>query len=119
MTLQIDRNFFQTRAEVFADIEAEGLWPHTLFSEASPALPLHWHDADIRGYVLQGETWLLDENGERHDFRKGDRLVLPKGTLHAEGETTGPMIYILATPDERPPAVFLQMQAPETRPGDG
>jgi len=116
MPIEIHKQFFETRKQVFDDLAASDLWPHTFITEASPALPLHWHDADIVGYVLEGETWLLDEHGDRLDFVKGDKLVLPHGTLHAEGETNGRMIYIVATTDTRPVHEFLQLKSPDDLP---
>ena len=113
MSLEIHSHYFETRKEVFDDLAANDLWPHTFITDASPELPLHWHDADVVGYVLEGETYLLDEHGERLAFVKGDKLVLPKGTLHAEGETTGRMIYIVATPDTRPVHEFLKLRMPD------
>lgn len=114
MSLEIHKHFFETKKEVFEDLEKNDLWPHTFITPASPELPVHWHDADVVGYVIEGETYLLDANGDRHEFVKGDKLVLPQGTLHAEGETKGRMIYIVATPDERPVHEFLQLRMPDT-----
>jgi hypothetical protein len=116
MAIEIHKQFFETRKQVFDDLAESDLWPHTFITWASPTLPLHWHDADIVGYVLEGETFLLDEHGNRLELVKGDKLVLPQGTLHAEGETTGRMVYIVATPDPRPVEEFLKLRSPEERP---
>ena len=112
MAVEIHKGFFTSRVRVFDDLAESGLWLHTFITEASPALPLHWHDADIVGYLLEGETWLLDEGGRRLDFVKGDKFVLPRGTLHAEGETHGRMIYIVATSDTRPVNDFVKLLSP-------
>ncbi len=93
--MRIERNAFETREDVFKDMLKTGYWPTTYLSTASPELPVHWHDGDIIGYLMDGETYLLDENGERCDLSAGDKLILPAGALHAEGEVTDPVTYIV------------------------
>jgi mannose-6-phosphate isomerase-like protein (cupin superfamily) len=106
--------FFETLEEVLDDIKQTGFWPTTLVSPPSPALPIHWHDSDINGYVMSGSTWVRDgESGERIEIHKGDKLVIPKGTLHAEGETTETMTYIVALREPCPFDRFLRMLPPE------
>ena len=83
MGFEIHRGFFDSLEEVLEDVKKTGYWPTTLVSPASPELPLHWHDADVNGYLMQGSTYLLDEHGTRLPFEKGDKLILPKGALHA------------------------------------
>ena len=82
----IEKGHFTTRAEVMEDIRDSGYWPTTFVSNQSPELPIHYHDHDIIGYVMEGETYLLDEDGQRIPIGPGDRLVIPKGAWHAEGE---------------------------------
>ncbi len=95
-TLRIDHGFFSTREEAMQDMIETGYWPTTYVSDASPELPLHWHQADVMGYVVSGETYVLDERAERQPMRAGDRLTLPAGALHAEGEVTDQVIYLVA-----------------------
>ena len=57
---------------------------------------MHYHDHDIIGYVIEGETYLLDENEEKIPIGPGDRLVIPKGAWHAEGEVTSRVVYIVS-----------------------
>jgi uncharacterized protein YjlB len=112
MGVVIQKNFFTSLDEVLEDVKQNGFWPTTLVSEPSAAVDLHWHDTDLNGYVIQGSTWVLDgETGERVDFGKGDKLTLPAGSLHAEGETTEQMIYIVALSEPRPWQEFLRMRA--------
>ena len=47
-------------------------------------------------YVLSPETYLLDEDGERIPVGPGDRLVIPKGAWHAEGEVLDRVVYIVS-----------------------
>lgn len=113
MGLEIHKGFFKGKNQALEDILATGFWPTTLVSQPSPALDPHWHDSDIHGYVVEGSTWLLDgESGKRLDIEAGDKLIIPYGTIHAEGETTDPVVYIIAIPDPRSLFEVLQMRAP-------
>lgn len=94
--LVVEKGYFETHAEVMEDIRNSGYWPTTFISEKSPELPIHYHDHDILGYVMEGETYLLDEEGERIPIGPGDRLVIPKGAWHAEGEVTERVVYIVS-----------------------
>jgi len=58
--MTIDKKFFENRKQVMADIAKTGFWPTTFISNRSPELPVHHHDHDIIGYVIEGETYLLD-----------------------------------------------------------
>lgn len=94
--MTIDRGYFETHAEVMHDIRDTGYWPYTFISNKSPELPVHHHDHDIIGYVMEGETYLLDEDERRVSIGPGDRLVIPKGAWHAEGEVTDRVVYIVS-----------------------
>ncbi len=100
--LRIDKGFFASRADVMEDLKRTGFWPSTFVSNASPELPLHVHDHDLVGYVIEGETYLLDENEERVPIGPGDRLDIPKGAWHAEGEVTDRVVYIVSVRDPVP-----------------
>ena len=118
VAFQVYRHYFDSLEEVLDDIRSDGYWPTTLVSKPSPAVDLHWHDSEVHGYVMQGKTWVLDgDTGERVDFGKGDKLVLPHGALHAEGETTETMVYVVALPEPRPFDEFLRMRSPQEQPG--
>jgi len=91
----VEKNYFQTRAEAMEDIRDTGYWPTTYISNKSPELPVHYHDHDVIGYLIEGESYVLDENSEKIPVGPGDRLVLPKGCWHAEGEVTDRVIYIV------------------------
>lgn len=112
MPLDIQRGFFASKDEVLEDVRRTGFWPTTFVSEASPELPLHWHETEVHGYVLEGETYLVDERGERVPFGVGDKLVLPARTLHAEGEVKGRMVYIVAMPEPSNLEPLLRMREP-------
>ena len=96
--MRVVHNFFTTKSEVLADIEKLDLWPTTYVSDRMEELPLHWHDVDNCGYVLAGKSYVLDENGERVLLGPGDKLIIPAGAIHAEGEVTERMVYIVGLP---------------------
>ena len=108
----VDKGFFKTRAEVMEDIRNSGYWPNTFVSNASPELPIHTHDHDIIGYVIEGETYLLDEDGQRIPIGPGDRLVIPKGAWHAEGEVSQRVVYIVSLREPVPLMEGIQPKNP-------
>jgi mannose-6-phosphate isomerase-like protein (cupin superfamily) len=93
--MSVVRNAFATKEEALADLAAMDLWPTTYVSERAEELPLHWHDVDNCGYVLEGHGYVLDAVGERLDLGPGDKLILPAGAVHAEGEMTERMVWIV------------------------
>ena len=80
---------------MLADIDKLDLWPTVYVSHRMDELPLHWHDVDNCGYVMEGKSYVLDENGKRIELGAGDKLVIPAGAIHAEGEVTERMVYIV------------------------
>ena len=50
---------------------------------------------DNCGYVMEGKSYVLNEKGERVELGAGDKLILPAGAVHAEGEVTERMVYIV------------------------
>ena len=107
--LVVEKNYFSNRAEVMEDIRDTGYWPTTFVSNPSPELPVHYHDHDIIGYVIEGQTYLLDEDERRIEIGPGDRLVIPKGAWHAEGEVTEKVIYIVTAKE---PVPFIEAILP-------
>ena len=103
--MRIEKCAFETKADVFRDMAETGFWPTTYVSRRSPELPLHWHEGDTIGYVMEGSTYLLDENGDRCELEAGDKLIIPAGALHAEGEINEPVTYIVTT---EKPVPFLE-----------
>ena len=97
MEFTVQKRFFDHREQVYEDLARTGHWPTTYVSSASPELPLHWHDLDVSGYVIEGTTYLVDEAGERHVLEPGDKLSIPRGVLHAEGAVDAEVIYIVGT----------------------
>jgi hypothetical protein len=58
----------------------------------------------------------LASTGERVAMEPGDKLVIPAGVLHAEGDTPAPVTYIVALPEPRPFGEFLTLLPPESAP---
>lgn len=115
--MQVIRNAFSTKEEVLDDIKRQDLWPTTYVSERMEELPLHWHDVDNCGYVLEGSSYVLDETGQRIPLGPGDKLVLPAGAVHAEGEVTERMVYIVGIDvAENLFEALLPLNPPETSP---
>ena len=86
MSLEVKKGFFTDRSEVMDDIKKTGFWPTTFVSEPYPGVSVHWHDVDINGYVISGSTWVRDgKTGEKLTIQAGDKLIIPRGALHAEG----------------------------------
>lgn len=103
MGLTVLKAHFDGLEGALDDIRNDGFWPTTLISEPSAPPHLHWHGVDIHGYVMQGTTWILDgETDERLTIEPGDKLVIPAGALHIEGEAPDTVVYIVALPGPLP-----------------
>ena len=115
--MQVINNFFTTKEEVLDDIKKLDLWPTVYVSERMEELPLHWHEVDNCGYVMEGSSYVLNEKGERVSLKAGDQLHIPAGAVHAEGEVTEKMVYIVGISEpgnliEK----LLPLQDPESSP---
>ena len=108
-TMTVDHQFFSNHADVMADIASTGFWPTTYVSGKSPELPVHYHNYDIVGYVMSGSTYVLDADGKRIEIQAGDRLNIPKGAWHAEGEVDETVTYIVTVSE---PIAFLEALMP-------
>lgn len=115
--MQVVRGAFSDKAEVLADLTRLDFWPTTYVSERMDELPLHWHDVDNCGYVLEGRSYVLDADGQRVELGPGDKLVIPRGAVHAEGEVTERMVYIVGIPVAENLFDCLDLLPPDTAPG--
>lgn len=110
-------NFHTSKAEVLEDINRLDLWPTTYVSERMDELPLHWHEVDNVGYVLEGSSYIVNEQGDHISLGPGDKLILPAGAVHAEGTVTDRMVYIVGISEpENLIDALLPLQSPETSP---
>ncbi|MFT4656541.1 MAG: putative cupin superfamily protein [Ilumatobacter sp.] len=115
--MQVIKQAFSTKEEAMADLTRLGLWPTTYVSERMDELPLHWHDVDNCGYVIEGSSYVLDAKGKRIELEAGDKLVLPAGAVHAEGEVLERMVYIVGiSVDENLMDALLPLRDPATSP---
>jgi len=112
--MTIDKNFFSSREEVMQDIAKSGYWPTTYVSGESPEMPVHHHDHDMISYVIEGSTYLLDEDENRVEIGPGDRLNLPRGAWHAEGKATDKVTWIVTV---REPVPFIEAVMPRAARG--
>ncbi len=113
MSLEVKKGFFADRSEIMDDLKKTGFWPTTFISEPYPGVGVHWHDVDINGYVISGSTWVRDgKTGEKITIEAGDKLLIPRGALHAEGEVTDTVTYIVATSRPGQLLDLLQMKSP-------
>ena len=109
----IEKSYFKSRAEVMEDIRDTGYWPTTFISDPSPELPIHYHNHDLIGYVVEGKAYLLDEDGQKVPIETSDRLVIPKGAWHAEGEVTDRVVYIVTLREAIPLLEAIMPQEPK------
>lgn len=111
MPITVERGFFESKDQVLDDIKADDFWPTTFVSDPSPGLETHFHDDEVHAYVMSGTTWFLDaDSGERVEVGPGDKVVIPSGTLHAEGEVVDRVTYIIGLPAPRGRREFLAMR---------
>jgi len=112
--IEIHKGFFKNHAELLDDLKATGFWPTTFVSGPSPGFEVHWHSHDVHAYVVEGQTSFLDgESDERHSIGPGDKIVVPPRTLHAEGEVTDRIVYIIAAPEALLAEKFLMRHTPD------
>jgi len=110
LALTYYKKFFNSKAEVLADIDKNNTWPTTFVSGATDGPPVHWHKDEVHAYIMEGETDFLDaETNLRTQVKAGDKIVVPAGELHAEGSIQDKVVYILALPEPRLPEDFLAM----------
>ena len=114
MGILVEKSFFTSKDDVLMDIRANGTWPTTFVSPAYPGVEIHWHSEDVFAYVVEGETSFFDgESGETQQVGPGDKVTIPKRTLHAEGEVKDRVVYIIGTPEPLLSQDFLRIHRPD------
>ncbi len=115
--MKVIHNFHTTKEEVLEDIKKLDLWPTVYVSERMDELPLHWHDVDNCGYVMEGKSYVVNEQGEKIPLQAGDKLHIPAGAVHAEGEVEDRMVYIVGiSKPENLLDALLPLHPPEESP---
>ena len=100
MAIRVERQCFETTDEALNQLRSLGLWPTTLHLPAGPELDLHCHAYDVHAYVVNGDSSFIDPGaGTTHEITVGDKLLIEKGTAHAEGETQGDVTYLIGLPE--------------------
>ncbi len=114
MALTVHKNHFSGLREALEDIARDEFWPTTFISPPSAPPDVHWHDEEVHGYVMDGSTWILDgETGEHLTVEPGDKLVIPAGALHIEGEAASTVTYIVAIAHPRPFSEVFRLRSPD------
>jgi quercetin dioxygenase-like cupin family protein len=75
-----------TPSELQTELLAEGLFPYRWSNSPGDTYPRHAHDYDKVIVVVQGSiTWTLGapETSQIIETHAGDRIDLPRGTIHA------------------------------------
>ena len=91
-----------------------GTWPTTFVSPAYPGVEVHWHSEDVCAYVMEGETSFFDgESGDTTRVGPGDKVTIPKRTLHAEGEVKDRVVYVIGMPEPLLSQDFLKIHRPD------
>jgi quercetin dioxygenase-like cupin family protein len=71
-------------AELQAQLIKEGLFPYDWSNAPGDTYAPHVHEYDKVIVVVRGSiTWLLPETHQTVETRAGDRIELPRGTVHA------------------------------------
>ena len=103
MGVSVKKNYFNGLRGALEDIARDEFWPTTFISEPSAPPDVHWHACDVHGYVISGNSTILDgETGQWLSLSAGDKLIIPAGALHIEGESESTVVYVVATRDQLP-----------------
>ena len=73
-----------TIADLKRTLIQEGLFPYEWSNDGGDVYPAHTHDYDKVLFVVRGSiTWWLPDTHETIETRAGDRIDLPRSTVHA------------------------------------
>ncbi len=114
MGIQVKKGCFDGLRGALEDARNNNLWPTTYVADEATAADLHWHSEDVHVYVMKGETYFLDgASGKKYPVMVGDKVIVPARTLHAEGDFTGGIIYLIGIPEALAADRFLLQRLPE------
>ena len=66
---------------------------------------------------MEGKSYVINEKGERITLQAGDKLHIPAGAVHAEGEVLERMVYIVGiSKPENLLEALLPLHPPEESP---
>ena len=66
-----------------ADTGGEELEVESVWTQAGPQPPAHFHPSQEEHFKLLEGTLQVEIGGERRELSEGDELVVPAGTVHA------------------------------------
>jgi len=112
MSLSVSKKHFEGLSGALEDIRQRNLFPTTYATDHATAAKLHWHSAQVLAYLVKGNTYFLDADGNRHTLEAGDLITVPARTLHAEGPVNEPVIMLIALADAVPMDQFLVQHDP-------
>ena len=79
-----DKAVLSITSELREQLFKEGLFCYDWSNAPGDVYPAHTHDYDKVLFVVRGSiTWLLPETNEAIETHAGDRIELPRGTVHA------------------------------------
>lgn len=112
MSLIIDKKYFDGLSGALEDIRARNLFPTTYATDQATAANLHWHNEEVLAYLVKGETYFLDEKGNKHQLEAGDLITVPTRSIHAEGDITEPVVMLIGLVEAVPMDQFLIQHDP-------
>jgi len=112
MSLIIERGHFDGLGGALTDINSKGLFPTTYATDYATAADLHWHTEEVAAYLIQGNTYFLDADGQEHHIEPGDLVTVPARTLHAEGGISEPVVMLIGLVEALPMDRFLLPRDP-------
>jgi hypothetical protein len=112
MGLIIAKNHFDGLSGALEDIREKGLFPTTYATDHATAAKLHWHSHNVLAYIIKGNTYFLDAEGQKHLVEAGDLMTVPARTLHAEGEIDEPVVMLIGLEEALPADQFLLIRDP-------
>ncbi len=112
MSLIVNKKHFDGLSGALEEIREKGLFPTTYATDHATAANLHWHNEDVLAYMIQGNTYFLDANGQEHRLEAGDLITVPARTLHAEGAINEPIVMLIGLKEALPMDRFLLPRDP-------
>ena len=97
------------------EVEREGFDPVCITDPPARVYSSH-HHAETKRLVFLGGTMEVTVGDRTYDCKPGDKLIIPAGALHAEGQVQDPVTYIVTLRDPEPFLQALRMLDPASYP---
>jgi hypothetical protein len=69
MGLTITKSHFDGLSGALEDIREKRLFPTTYATDHATAAKLHWHSDNVLAYMIKGNTYFLDAEGQKHRLK--------------------------------------------------